>query len=99
MVVWPQSGLIVEQRLRRFRDELGALARSALEEEQALAEDEAIEQERLRVGFLRLKAGCTIELRDVLEPRGIDAGDGRRRSLVRTGPLPDRQLDRHALGV
>src|SRR5262249_40393934 len=75
------------------------LARAALEEEQALAEDEAVEQERLRIGILGLEARRAIELRDVLQPRRIDARHRLRRRLVRAGPLPDRQLDRHAFGI
>ena len=36
---------------------------------------------------------------DILQPRRIDAGDRRGGELVGPGPLPDRQLDRHALGI
>ena len=44
--------LAIQQRLGRFCDELRALALAALEKQQALTEDEAIEQESLRLGFL-----------------------------------------------
>jgi len=44
--------LIFDQLLGGLRHQLRALARAAFEKQQALAEDEAVEQERLRVGFL-----------------------------------------------
>ena len=91
--------LVVDQFLRRLRDQLRPLARAAFEKQQALAEDEAIEQERLRVGFLMGHAGCAIQMRDVLQSRGIDAGHRGGGSFIRPGPLPDRQLDRHACGI
>jgi len=36
---------------------------------------------------------------DILQPRGIDASHRRGRRLVGAGPLPDRQFDRHTLGI
>src|ERR1700756_1529484 len=93
------SFVLVEQRLGRSGDKLRALALAALEEEQALAEDEAVEHEGFCIGLLARKPGGAIEPCHVFEPRRIDARDRIRRSCVRAGPLPDRKLDCHALGV
>src|ERR1700693_787775 len=80
--VFSRSGFLVEQFLGRFGDQLCALARTAFEKQQALAEDEAIEQESLRVGLLRCETRRAVEFADVLQPRGIDAwGRGGRRSV------------------
>ena len=62
-----------QQCFGRLRHQLRALARAAFEKQQALAEHEAVEQERLRIGFLRHQAGGAIELPDILQPRRIDA--------------------------
>jgi hypothetical protein len=45
------SAFVFEQFLCRFRDQRRAVARSAFEKEQTLTEDEAVEQECLRIGF------------------------------------------------
>jgi 2-hydroxychromene-2-carboxylate isomerase len=79
----PRSGFLVEQFLGRFGDQLRALARTAFEEQQALAEDEAIKQEGLRVGLLGCETRRAVELADVLQPRGVDACDrGGRRGVA-----------------
>ena len=69
-----------------------ALAGPAFEEQQALAEDEAVEQERLRVGFLRRQARGAIEMPDIPQPGDIDARHGGDKSLAtleaKYGPLP-----------
>ena len=83
----------------RLRDQLRALARAAFEKQQALAEDEAVEQERLRVGLLGRQAGRAIEMSDILQARGIDAGDRAGGGFVGARPLPDREFDRHGFGV
>jgi hypothetical protein len=44
--------LLVEQFFGRLRDQLRALARAAFEKQQALAENDAVEQKRLRIGFV-----------------------------------------------
>ena len=67
------SGLLVEQFLGGARDQQRAAALAPFEKQQALAEDEAIEQEGLRVGFVRRKASGAVELADDLQPCGIDA--------------------------
>jgi len=60
---------------------------------------EAVEQEGLRIGFLRRQAGGAVEQPDILQPRRVHAGHRVGGKLVDAGPLPDRQLDRHALGI
>ena len=95
----PRLTLIAQQFLGGLRHQLRPLARSAFKEKQTLAEHEAIEQERLRVRFLRRQAGRAIEMPDILQPRRIDAGDRAGGNLVGPGPLPDRQFDRHVLGI
>src|SRR5437773_2565794 len=89
------TGPLLEQFLRRPCDQLCALARPAVEKQETLAEDEAVKQEGLGVGFFAGKAGCAIKLADVLQPRRIDAGDRLGCSLVGSRPLPDRQFNRH----
>ena len=69
------SFFVFDQLAGRLRHQLRALALAPLEKQQALAEDEAVEQEGLRVGFLGRKAGGAIELADIFQPRGVDAGD------------------------
>src|SRR5205823_7231423 len=91
------SALVVDQLLGRLRHQLRALALAAFEKQQALAEDEAIEQERLRIGVLGSKPRRAIELADIFQTRGVDACDRGGGGLVRAGPLPDREFDRHAL--
>src|SRR3954464_12794974 len=86
------SSLVLEQCLGRSRDQLRTLPRPAFEEQQALAEDETVEQEGPGVGFVVAKAGRAIELADVLQPRRVDAGDRPGRGRVGSCPLPDRQL-------
>src|SRR5881394_1722896 len=63
------SVFVLNQLAGRLRHELRALARAPFQEQQALAEDEAVEQERLRVGFLGLQSGGAIELPDIFQPR------------------------------
>src|SRR6516225_3324510 len=97
---WLAASLaLLEQRLGRFRDKLCALALAAFEKEQALAEDEAIEQKGLCLGLVWRNPGRAIELANVFQPRRIDICNRFRRRLVRTGPLPDRKLNGDAFGV
>jgi len=58
--------------------------------------DEAGEQERLRVGVLKLKSGRATKLRDIFRTHGIDAGN---RRVIRAGPLRGRELDRHSFRI
>ena len=51
------SFLVLDQLAGRLRHQLRAPPRAALREQQALAEDEAVEQESLRIGFFRAEAG------------------------------------------
>src|SRR4029079_8343602 len=69
------SFLVLDQLAGRFRHQLRAPPLTLFEEQQALAEDEAVEQERLRIGFLARKACGAIELADILQPCGVNAGD------------------------
>ncbi len=91
--------VVGEQLVGRLGQQLRALARAAFEKQQALAEDKAVEQEGLCIGLLSGQAGGAIELSDILQPRGIDACGGRGGGFVGTRPLPDREFDRHRLGV
>jgi len=84
----PRSIFLLEQLLGRSCDQLRALSRALLEKKKTLAEDEAVEQERLRVRRFRRKPGGAVEFCDVLQPRGIDACNRTRRRLVGPRPLP-----------
>src|SRR3954469_20544516 len=88
------SVFVLNQFAGRLRHQLRAFARAALEEQQALAEDEAVEQEGPCVGFLGLEAAGAIELPDIFQSRGVDAGDGVCGFFVAARPLPDRKLNR-----
>lgn len=66
---------------------------------QALAEQEGIEQHRARLGLRCGEAEAAIELLHCFQALGIHLAHGRCRHGVGARPLPDRQLDRHALGV
>ena len=63
----------IEQFLGRFCDQRRAFAPSRVQRD-FLAEDEAVEQERLRIGVVGRQTRRAIEMPDILQPRGIDAG-------------------------
>jgi hypothetical protein len=57
---------MVKQFFGRLCDQLRPLARPAFEKQQALAEYEAVKQERLSVRLLSRQTGCAVEMPDVL---------------------------------